>query len=189
MPAASTWVPSSRQSLSRPRWVSATRRAGEWPGHWAAPSAPCRSTPSLRPAPKNGAPALLGALASHLGSHREACASPAHWSLLLFHLHKGAHYNKKETASPLPQTSWKLLKGKKKKKKRHASMLQWFAGSEQPWPAQGRGGESCFCPFYHQLKDQARWDFPFCPVTIALQPHLLLSPRAFPAKTQCKARY
>lgn len=31
-------------------------------------------------------------------------------------------------------------------------MLQWFAGSEQLWPAQGRGGERCFCLLYHRSR-------------------------------------
>lgn len=73
-----------------------------------------------------GARRFLRNLGSCLGNHCKACTPQARRSLL-FHLHKGAHYNKKATALPLPQTSWKLFKGKKKKKNPHASKLEWFA--------------------------------------------------------------
>lgn len=57
---------------------------------------------------------------------------------------KGLIITKKKRHRPSSRLPENFLKGKKKKKS--ASMLQWFAGSEQPRPAQGRGGEPCCCP-------------------------------------------
>lgn len=65
--------------------------------------------------PHTQAQCLLGAQRSCPGNHGKACTTQAR-SSFLSHLHKGAHYNKKETVLPLPQTSWKLFGEKKKKR-------------------------------------------------------------------------
>lgn len=66
--------------------------------------------------PHTQAQCLLVAQRSCSGNHSKARTTQAR-SSFLSHLHKGAHYNKKETVSPLPQTSWKLFGERKKKKK------------------------------------------------------------------------
>lgn len=128
--------------------------------------------------PHRQAQCLLGAQRSCPGNHSKACTTQAR-SSFLSHLHKGAHYNKKETVLPLPQTSWKLF-GEKKKKMLTLPSCGALQCSVQLWPHWA--GKVSACPLSIISGTEGQGNCSLAQFPFPSQLHLMFLSPVCPAK-------